>query len=548
MPIDALALPLLVVTVIGLIGYALHLRRLGWPESRFGWAIVAVIALATAGAAVPLDTSAGFVGFALYLLLIVAPISLQQRLHRAITAGDEARARRLAWLLARIHPTAAVRDEIAALPIILALRAGDDVAPDDLDRVARGLPIVRRAFDIILLHNHRDVDAVRAAFADPEERGALFVQGLGSVYVQAVGCTDPDGDALAEAIARALAGDASFQQPDRAARLVIQAHALAGDLARTTRLVDALSMYLARGDRELCLALAEWCAGDPDAARRTLARAVERHGDHRVARSMLASLDAMIARRAPRPATTRTPALERRLAALRRDAPALRAVAIFLGRHARKPRLTWAWMAVLLGFYAVYAAAGDPYDLHHAYAWGALFTGDPAADPRFVWEFPEVRTFAPGEAWRLATLTLIHFGGLHLVLNVLMLWRFGTFVEALFGRARLAAIYVLSAALSGLAVVLLQDPAQPMFLMGASGAIMSLGGAVIAALLLRRDLRATRVGRTELVLLVVLFALQVVFDTFTPEVSGTAHAAGILSGLALGAILLPRGDHRLAEL
>ncbi|PCC75125.1 Rhomboid family protein [Nannocystis exedens] len=531
-PIDALALPLLVVTAIGLFGYALYLRRLGLPDARTGWAIVAFIVLAAALAWRLAPSSPGFVAFGLYLLLVIAPVSLQTRLHRAIGAGDEERARRLAWLLARIHPTRAVRDELAALPIILALRAGDEVPDAELDRVSHGLPQVRRAFDIVLLHNRRDVDAVRAAFADPEERAGLFAQGLGSIYVQAVACTDPDGDALAEALARAIAGDPTFQQPERAARLIIQAHALAGDVARTSALAEGLGMYLARGDRELCIALAEWCAGRPDAARRTLARALEHHGEHRIARSTLVSLDAMIVRRPPRPATTRTPALDHRLAALRRGAPALRAVSTFLGRHAVRPRLTWAWMAVLVGFYAVFAAAGDPYDPDHAYAWGALFTGD----------------FGPSEAWRLGTLTLLHVGGLHLTLNVLMLWRFGTFVEALYGRARLAAIYVLSAALSGLAVVFLRDPASPLLLIGASGAIMALGGAVIAALLLRRDLRSTRIGRAELVALAILFGLQVVFDSVTPEVSGTAHAAGIAAGAVLGALFLPRRSRGFADM
>lgn len=526
MPIDALALPLLVVTAMGLLGYALHLRRLAFSDARLGYAILAVIVLITAVAAVFVGMRAGFVGFALYSFFVIVPVSLQQRIQRAITAGDERHALRLAWILARIHPTGAVRDELAALPIILALRAGDDVSPADLDRISRGQPLVRRSFDIVFLHNRRDVDATRAAFADPEERAALFAQGLGSIYIQAVGCSDPNGDALAEAIARALAADPSFQQPERAARLILQAHALAGDRERTAALADALAMYLERGDRELCVALATWCAGDPGAARDILARALAHHHGHRVACSMLASLDAMIARRDPRPATTRTPVLERRLAALRRSAPALRAVSTFLGRHAVRPHLTWTWMAVLVAYYAVFASLGDPYDIEHAYAWGALYTGD----------------FTISEVWRLGALTLLHMGGLHLALNVLMLWFFGGFVEALFGRLRLAAIYILGAGLSGFTVVFLRDPAQPLLLVGASGAIMALGGAVLAALLLRRDLRTSAVGRRTLISLAVLFALQVGFDLVTPQVSGTAHLAGILAGLLLGAIFLPRHD------
>ena len=88
-------------------------------------------------------------------------------------------------------------------------------------------------------------------------------------------------------------------------------------------------------------------------------------------------------------------------------------------------------------------------------------------------------------------------------------------------------------------MVALRDPEQPLILVGASGAIMALGGAVLAALLVSRPLRTSAIGRRGLILLVVLLALQVLFDLVTPQVSGTAHAAGIAAGLA---VLLPRKD------
>lgn len=530
MPVDALALPLLVVTALGVLGYALVLRRnAGAPGVRSGWLLVALIVAATLLAAATIGERAGFVAFALYNLGVVVPFWLRQRLQRAYGAGDEQRALRLARLLRIVHPTQAVRDEVASLPTLLALRAGDDVPPAELDRIAGDHPHVRRLFDVVVLHNRRDVDAVRAAFDDPEERAELFAQGLGAIYVQAIGCTDPSGDRLAEAIAAALAGDPLLRQPERGARLVIQCHALAGDVAATRALGEALAMYLERGDKLVLLGLAQWCAGDRAAALATLAAGQTAVCDHRVARATLASLAAMIERRPPRPATAPSPALQHRLAALRREVPVLRALAPFLGRHARRPRLTHAWMAVLLVSFAAVEATGDSLDPEHLYACGAL----------------AVDLFTPAEAWRLATLTLLHAGGLHLTLNVLMLWRFGGFVEALYGRARLAAIYALSAALSGLAVV---SFGGHHLLVGASGAIMALGGAVLAALLVRRDLRATPIGRTELIVLVLLFVLQVVFDVTTPEVSATAHAAGILSGLLLGALLTPRTDAALANM
>lgn len=531
MPVDALALPLLVVTALGVLGYSLALRRYDGPGARTGWFLLALIVLATALAYFTLGERAGFIGFGLYTLTIVAPFWLRLRLQRAYVAGDERSALRIARLIALIHPTRVARDELASLPTLLALRAGDDIPPAELDRIAAGDADTRRTFDVVVLHNRRDVDAVRAAFADSQARDELLAQGLGGPYVQAVALTDPDGDRLAEAFAHAIARDPSLRQPERHARLILQAHALAGDVASTRCLLDALGMYLERGDRPLLLALAQWCAGEPAAARATLERGLGEVGDHRVARATLASLAAMFDRRPPRPATTASPALERRLAALRRDIPVLRALAPFLGRHARRPHVTHVWSAVLVVSFILLEATGDSLDPDHLYDWGAL----------------AVDFFGLDQAWRLATATLLHAGLLHLLLNVLMLWRFGGFVEALYGRARLIALYVLGAALSGLSVVWFGNEAHHL-LVGASGAIMALGGAVLAALLVRRDLRATPIGRTELRVLVILFVLQVVFDLTTPEVSATAHASGIVSGLVLGSLLLPRTDPVLTTL
>lgn len=526
MPIDALALPLLVVTAIGVAGFAWQLWRAGPPRELLGpWLILLFVALATLAAYLAFGASAGFLGFGLYMVVLVGPFWVNHRLHRAITAGAETRARWLARLLLLLRPSRVMREELSALPTILALRAGDEVPADALDRAAAGRPQRRRCFDVILLHNRRDLDAVHAAFQDPAARAALLAEGLGPVYLQAVGCLDPDGDALAGALAEALAGDPTLQQPERQARLVVLLHALAGDVRAVQRLTVELGMYLERGDADLLLALARWCAGDLAGARALALAALPALAAHRVAAAGLRSFVAPLDRRGERPPARLTPALQNRLDALSRAVPVLQVMSPFLGRHARRPLLTWTWIALLLGVYAAYAAAGPPEDPAHAYAWGALFV-------------PE---FSAGEAWRLATLTLLHAGGLHLALNLLMLWRFGGFVEALYGRARLAAIYVLSAALSGLTVVLLPSDEYTL-LVGASGAIMALGGAVLAALIVRRDLRATRIGRAELIVLSVLFALQILFDTITPQVSGTAHAAGIAAGLLLGALLMPRPD------
>src|SRR4051812_48296280 len=73
-----------------------------------------------------------------------------------------------------------------------------------------------------------------------------------------------------------------------------------------------------------------------------------------------------------------------------------------------------------------------------------------------------------GQPWRLLTSTFLHFGLLHIGMNMYVLWGAGGFVERLFGHGRFAAIY-LAAGLVGAAASLLVHPLGASA--GASGAV-----------------------------------------------------------------------------
>ena len=64
---------------------------------------------------------------------------------------------------------------------------------------------------------------------------------------------------------------------------------------------------------------------------------------------------------------------------------------------------------------------------------------------------------AEGEWWRLFTAAFLHYGFIHLAMNMLVLWLFGPTLEAALGSARFLLLYV-AAGLAGSAGALLLDP------------------------------------------------------------------------------------------
>ncbi|MGH3524212.1 MAG: rhomboid family intramembrane serine protease, partial [Mycobacterium sp.] len=95
---------------------------------------------------------------------------------------------------------------------------------------------------------------------------------------------------------------------------------------------------------------------------------------------------------------------------------------------------------------------------------------------------------ASGEFYRLVTSAFLHYGGLHLLVNMWALYVVGPALEAVLGRLRFGALYGLSA-LGGSVAVYLLAPLNTATA-GASGAVFGLFGATfVVAKRLRLDVR-----------------------------------------------------------
>ena len=135
---------------------------------------------------------------------------------------------------------------------------------------------------------------------------------------------------------------------------------------------------------------------------------------------------------------------------------------------------------------------------------------------------------AAGQVYRVVTSGFLHSGLLHLGMNMLLLYLIGSQLEALLGRARYLALYV-ACLVAGSFGVLLVTPTTPT--LGASGAVFGLmGAAVIAQRRAGIDVWRNGIGALVLINLLLTFA--------TPGISKGAHLAGLVGGVAIGALVL----------
>src|SRR5262249_55942776 len=148
---------------------------------------------------------------------------------------------------------------------------------------------------------------------------------------------------------------------------------------------------------------------------------------------------------------------------------------------------------------------------------------------------PAVRA---GDWWRLFAALFLHYGTLHLSMNMFALWVLGPFTEFALGLRKFLLVYLL-AGIGSMAVVLelWSGPEGRQMTVGASGCVMGLIGAT-AALMLRGWLRENaRLAKRRLIVMVFIVATQTLFDAMVPQVSMAAHLSGAFIGF-IGTIFL----------
>ena len=172
---------------------------------------------------------------------------------------------------------------------------------------------------------------------------------------------------------------------------------------------------------------------------------------------------------------------------------------------ARPGIVTTALIAVNVGIYLIQLAQGAPITTNSGDIWrnGVLY--GPAV--------------ANGDWYRLLSAAFLHYGPIHLAMNMLAIWWIGRPLEDYLGPIRYLLVYLVSG-LAGSAGALLFSPMN--YTVGASGAVFGILG---AAIVLERQ-QTYVLGGSAITLLVVNLA----FTFAVPGISIGGHLGGLAGG------------------
>jgi rhomboid protease GluP len=151
-----------------------------------------------------------------------------------------------------------------------------------------------------------------------------------------------------------------------------------------------------------------------------------------------------------------------------------------------------------------------------------------------------------GEWWRLGSALFLHFGVIHLALNLLALWDSGQLVERMYGHARFMGIYF-SSGLAGNLLSLVTNSGSAVS-GGASGAIFGVYGALLIFLWRERanldphEFRWLFWGAAGFSVITIALGLSVT------GIDNAAHIGGFMAGIMGGIVLAQAGRVRVLSL
>jgi membrane associated rhomboid family serine protease len=193
------------------------------------------------------------------------------------------------------------------------------------------------------------------------------------------------------------------------------------------------------------------------------------------------------------------------------------------------PRVWATWVLVIanVAYYGLMVAKG----VHFI---------EPTGESLLPWgaNYPP-RTTA-GEWWRLGSAMFIHFGVIHLAMNMVVLVQIGPFVERLYGNVAFMLAYLLSGLMASLASIVFHSDGV---CAGASGAVFGAFGLLVAYVLKFKGSIPAEVSSRLLRNAGTFLGINFFYGITRADIDMSAHVAGMAAGLVLGfGLALPIAD------
>lgn len=189
--------------------------------------------------------------------------------------------------------------------------------------------------------------------------------------------------------------------------------------------------------------------------------------------------------------------------------------------YKKRAWMTYALIMIILFYFLLQLQNGGSQDTSSLFRLGAMIKYQ---DQTFGW-------------WRLFPSMFMHFDFMHLLMNLVALFLIGPFVERSMGAFRFLSIYFVSGLIAMFLATLL-TPKPYLILLGASGCIMGLLGAMAYLLYQGYKKEKSKIAGESLKRIIFVFSSQVIFDILVPGVSMVAHMSGFVSGFIVTALLL----------
>ena len=477
-----------------------------------GWIVVylVVLTITATGAWQQSDLSV-YAGGALWTSLVLVPAILSHVYVRSVLQQRFGLAQRVAQVMRALHPADGWREQPQIARALKLAHQDKLAAAIELlqhHRNANGQAALTAVANLHRLTNQWEEFLAWRQAHIPDLRADLSFL---SMTLRALGETG-DLTGLIQTYERHKTAIARLEPAVQRNFCRLMLFAFWGERAPVERLFRGSLLILPVSVQRFWLATADRAAGRHEDAQREL---------HRLAQdtdpTMRRAAEFRLARRPARPEEHATAHARQLIASAREELDQEERFGAHPRLFSRRARATQILLALNLVVFLREIQKGGSTDAAVLYQLGGLV-------PQAVRE---------GEWWRPATAIFLHYGFLHLLMNMLALWALGPLVEFALGFRRFGALYFLAGIGSMLAVVgLATGSAQQTLTVGASGCVMGVVGATGAIMLKGWRREKARVAWRRFVAVLMILILQTAFDWVVPEVSMTAHLSGALIGFA----------------